>query len=131
MTFARSTRFLIMLIALSSLAVVALVGAQSSPAKTRGCKAPTSPAGLKGGYFTELRATKVSCVSARKLVKAYYNCRRKRGGIRGSCHNRTVNGLKCRESRPAKLQLDTQINARVTCTKGSKKVRHSYQQNLR
>lgn len=131
MTYACSNRLLTMLAALGLLTVIALVGAQPSSAATRGCKAPKSPAGLNGGYFTELRATNVSCRSARKLVMAYYKCRRKRGGIRGTCNNRTVNGLRCRESRPSSLQSDTQINARVTCTKGRKKVRHSYQQNLR
>lgn len=131
MTFPRSSRALTAFVVLGALAVIGLVGAQAAAAKTRGCKAPSSPAGLKGGYFTELRATNVSCKRARRLVMSYYKCRRKRGGIRGTCNNRTVNGLKCRESRPASLQLDTQINARVTCKKGRRKVRHSYQQNLR
>ena len=130
MTLARSTRFLAMLCALSVLLMAALVGAQTGAAATRGCKAPEEPAGLNGGYFTELRATNVSCTSARKLVLAYYKCRRARGGVRGTCHNRTVNGLRCKETRPADLQSETQINARVTCTSGTKRVRHSYQQNL-
>ena len=130
MTLARSTRFLAMLCALSVLLMAALVGAQTGAAATRGCKAPEEPAGLNGGYFTELRATNISCTSARKLVLAYYKCRRARGGVRGTCHNRTVNGLRCKETRPADLQSETQINARVTCTSGTKRVRHSYQQNL-
>jgi hypothetical protein len=129
MTFVR-TRSLTTLGALGLVAVLALMGAQTSAAKTRGCKAPKSPAGLNGGYFTELRATNISCRSARKLVLAYYKCRRKRGGVKGTCHRRTVNGLRCTESRPSRLQSDTQINARVTCKTGRKKVRHSYQQNL-
>lgn len=129
MTFPRS-RALTAFVVLGALAVTGLVGAQAAAAKTRGCKAPSSPAGLKGGYFTELRATNVSCKRAQKLVRSYYKCRMRKG-IRASCHNRTVNGLKCRESRPASLQIDTQINARVTCSKGRRKVRHSYQQNLR
>lgn len=130
MTLPRSTRSLAMLSALGVLSMAALVGAQPGAAATRGCKAPQEPAGLNGGYFTELRATNVSCASARKLVLAYYKCRRAHGGAKGSCNNRTVNGLKCKETRPEDLQSDTQINARVTCTKGAKKVRHSYQQNL-
>ena len=131
MTYVRSNRLVTLLAALGVFAVVALAAAQTSSAATRGCKAPKEPAGLNGGYFTELRATNVSCASARKLVIAYYKCRRKRGGVRGTCNNRTVNGLRCKESRPSRLQSDTQINARVTCTKGRKKVRQSYQQNLR
>jgi hypothetical protein len=131
MTYPRSNRLLTMLAALCVLAVTVLVAAQTSSAATRGCSAPKEPAGLNGGYFTELRATNVTCASARKLVLAYYRCRVERGGVRGTCNRRTVNGLYCRETRPSNLQSDTQINARVTCTKGTKKVRHSYQQNLR
>ena len=131
MTYPRSNRLLTLLAALCVLAVAALAAAQTSSAATRGCKAPKEPAGLNGGYFTELRATNVSCRSARRLVLAYYKCRRARGGVRGTCNNRTVNRMRCKESRPASLQSDTQINARVTCTRGSRKVRHSYQQNLR
>ena len=131
MTYPRSNPLVTMLAVLCVLAVAALAVAQTSSAATRGCSPPKEPAGLNGGYFTELRATNVSCASARKLVLAYYKCRRERGGVRGTCHNRTVNGLRCKESRPASLQSDTQINARVTCTKGTKRVRHSYQQNLR
>ena len=131
MTYPRSNPLVTMLAVLCVLAVAALAFAQTSSAATRGCSAPKEPAGLNGGYFTELRATNISCRSARKLVLAYYKCRRERGGVRGTCHNRTVNGLRCKESRPARLQSDTQINARVTCTKGTKRVRHSYQQNLR
>ncbi len=130
MTSPRSRRVVTAFAVLGSLAVIGLVGAPAGAAKTRGCKPPASPAGLKGGYFTELRATNVSCKRARRLVRSYYKCRMRKG-IRASCSGRTINGLKCRESRPANLQLDTQINARVTCRKGSRRVRHSYQQNLR
>lgn len=118
------------------MAVAGLAGAQSASAKTYGCPTPKEPAGLKGGYFTELRVSgyktkKSACRSGRSLVLSYYRCRTKRGGMKGTCNNRTVNGLKCKESRPRNLQSDTQINARVTCRKGSKRIRHSYQQNLR
>lgn len=135
MTLPRPTRFLTLLGAIGVLAVAALVGAQPSSAKTYGCKAPSPPAGLNGGYFTELRVSGYSsksagCRSGRKLVIAYYKCRRQRG-VKGSCNNKTVNGLKCKESRPASLQLETQLNARVTCRKASRSIRHSYQQNLR
>lgn len=130
-----STRLSRMLAISACVAAAGLVGAQSSHAATYGCSTPKEPAGLRGGYFTELRATgygskSSACKSARKLVLAYYKCRTARGGAKGSCSNRTVNGLKCKETRPADLQSDTQLNARVTCSKGRKKIRHSYQQNL-
>jgi hypothetical protein len=134
MTLFRPRLFTMFAVSICVLAA-GLIGAQSSVAKTFGCPNPKATAGLKGGYFTELRVTGYSsksrgCRSGKRLVAAYDRCRRERGGNKGSCNNKTVNGLKCKERRPADLQSDTQINARVTCTKGSKKVRHTYQQNL-
>jgi hypothetical protein len=110
------------------LVMAGLVGAQSSFAKTTSCSAPKYPG---SGYFTPpVKATNVTCASARKLVLAYYKCRIKAGGKKGTCTNRTVNGLKCKEYRPASGTIPTQFNARVTCTKGAKKVVHNYQQNI-
>lgn len=135
---------LIRIIAVSAcLAALGLVGAQPSSAatKTYGCgDYPTSklPDGRNGGYWTNISArgswTKKSsaCRSARSLVRAYYNCRRKKG-VRGSCHNRTVNGLKCRESNRKEVSsaMGGEIRATVTCTKGSKRIKHDYSQGLK
>jgi hypothetical protein len=128
MTLARSSRCLEMLAILTCLAVAGLAGAQSSEAATKTCSAPKYPDTARGGYFTQLRVTNVSCASGRKLALAYYKCRRKKG-VKGSCSGRRVNGMKCTEKRPASGDNGTQFNATVTCRKGSKKVVHSYQQN--
>ena len=107
-------------------------------AKTFSCgDVPVSktPAGLKGGYLTGITVTgsytkkSSACKSGNALALAYYKCRAKKG-IRATCSGKTINGLKCSESRPADSQSDDQINARVTCKKGSKKIVHNYQQNL-
>ena len=127
MTLARSSRRLTMLAILTCLAVAGLAGAQSSVAKTKACSTPKEPAGMLGGYFTQLQVNGVSCATGRKLVLAYYKCRRKKG-IKASCNGKTVNGMKCTEKRGA--EIETQYNATVTCKKGSKRVKHSYQQNL-
>jgi hypothetical protein len=117
------------------LAIAGLAGA-SSPAlaATKTCKANKTkyPNANPGGYFTSLKVTNVGCSTGAKLMVAYYKCRRKNGqGIEGRCKQSKVNGLRCSESRPSSGRVAGQeFNARVTCRSGSKKVVHTYQQNL-
>jgi len=139
MTLSKSRRFasatlLSVCVAAAGIAVVPSM----AQAKTFSCgDVPVSktPAGLKGGYLTGITVTgsyskkSSACKSGNALALAYYKCRAKKG-IRATCSGKTINGLKCSESRPADSQSDDQINARVTCKKGSKKIVHNYQQNL-
>ena len=115
------------------LAIAGLAGA-SSPALAATCKANKTkyPNANPGGYFTSLKVTRVSCSTGAKLMVAYYKCRRKNGqGVEGRCKQSTVNGLRCRESRPSSGRVAGQeFNAKVTCTSGSKKIVHTYQQRL-
>jgi hypothetical protein len=115
------------------LAIAGLAGT-SSPALAATCKAGKTkyPNANPGGYFTSLKVTRVSCSTGAKLMVAYYKCRRKNGqGVEGRCRQSKVNGLRCRESRPSSGRVAGQeFNAKVTCTSGSKKVVHTYQQNL-
>ena len=115
------------------LALAGLAGT-SSPALAATCKASKTkyPNANPGGYFTSLKVTKVSCRTGAKLMVAYYKCRRKNGqGVEGKCKQSTVNGMRCRESRPSSGRVAGQeFNAKVTCRSGSKKVVHTYQQNL-
>ncbi len=134
MTLSRSHR-LVRVAALSAcLLAVGLVGAQSSSARTYNCSPPQYPDTSRGGYFSQLRVSGYSrrsaCRSGRRLALAYYRCRVRRGGIRGNCSGRTVNRLRCRERRDPDLQSRTEINARVTCRRGSRRIVHVYQQNL-
>ena len=115
------------------LALAGLAGT-SSPALAATCKASKTkyPNANPGGYFTSLKVTKVSCRTGAKLMVAYYKCRRKNGqGVEGKCKQSKVNGMRCRESRPSSGRVAGQeFNAKVTCRSGSKKVVHTYQQNL-
>jgi hypothetical protein len=75
--------------------------------------------------------TGVSCSSGAKLMLAYYKCRRKNGqGVEGKCKASKVNGMTCTEKRPASGNNGSEFNATVTCKSGSKKIVHTYQQNL-
>jgi hypothetical protein len=133
MTLPRSARFLTMLAILTTVSLVCLAGAQSASAKTYACGVPDYPDTKLGGYFTSLSASGFSskssaCKAGKSLVLAYYKCRRAKG-IKGRCTSK-VNGYSCSESRPADSQSAEQLNAKVTCRTGSKKIVHTYQQNL-
>jgi hypothetical protein len=75
------------------------------------------------GYFTSLKVTKTTCATGRKLEVAFYHCRLKHG-LRGRCSG--VLGYRCTEKR---VSIPTEIDARVTCTRGAKRIQHTYQQN--
>lgn len=102
-------------------AVAALAGAPAAHAAT--CTPPSYPG---QGYFTSLQVTKVSCTYGKKFVKAYYTCRTKGKGVKGRC-TRKVLGYSCKEG--ARTSIPTEFNAKVTCTRGARKIVHTYQQN--
>jgi hypothetical protein len=113
-------RSVILTTALAVLAVAAFAGASAAQAAT--CSPPT----YRGsGYFTSMSARNVSCATAAKVVKSYYSCRIKKGKT-GRCTSK-VRGYSCRETRQS---IPTELNARVTCKRGSRTVVHTYQQNL-
>jgi hypothetical protein len=78
------------------------------------------------GYFTSLHVKHVSCSTGRRLAVAYYRCRTKHGRA-GKCHKARIMRFRCHETR---MSIPTEVDARVTCKKGAKRVVHSYQQNL-
>jgi hypothetical protein len=75
-------------------------------------------------YTTSLSVRRVSCASGESLVEAYYKCRVRNGGRKGRCGG--VSGYSCSEKRSNVIR--TQFDARATCTKGRKKVVHTYTQ---
>jgi hypothetical protein len=99
-------------------AVVAAVPAAASAAT---CTPPKYPG---SGYFTSLKVTKVSCATGKSVALAFHKCRVKHG-VKGRCTSR-VNGYSCRETRQS---ISTEIDGKVTCTRGSRKVSLTYQQN--
>jgi hypothetical protein len=109
-------------------AAVALVLAGSAVAAStighaaRTCSAPKYPG---SGYFTSLTVEGVGCSTGKKLALSYYRCRTKSGPA-GRCKKRVL-GYSCRETRNS---IPTEINARVRCKSGGKRVVHTYQQNL-
>ncbi len=103
------------------LAAGAPASGQPAAAIARTCTAPKYP-GL--GYFTSLTVSGTSCATGSKVAIAYYHCRT-RSGLAGTCHS-PVLGFTCHEQRNS---IPTEIEARVTCRKGSATVVHTYQQD--
>src|SRR4051812_28182057 len=87
----------------------------------RSCSTPRYPG---SGYFTSLTVRRVSCATGRKVTLAHYRCRT-RSGRAGRCHKRVL-GYTCSERRNS---IPTEIDARVTCRRGGKRVVYTYQQN--
>jgi hypothetical protein len=79
---------------------------------------------LGATYVTSVTATRISCSSALKVVKAFHKCR-KANGPAGRCVKR-VSGYACSEKREA---IATQFDARATCKKGSRTIVQQYTQN--
>jgi len=112
-------------VALGALAIAALApgAAAAEPAgrAARACSAPKYPG---EGYFTSLSVKKTTCAAGRKVTMAHYRCRT-RSGKAGRCRGK-VKGYSCKERRAS---IPTEINGRVTCTDGARRVVYSYQQN--
>jgi hypothetical protein len=105
----------------AALAGIAL--ASAGPASAKSC----TPAKYPGdGSFTSLSVRGTSCAAGRTLQRRRYTCRVRNGGADGRC-NRRVDGYSCSERR---TRISTEINGRVSCRKGSRRVTFSYQQNL-
>ncbi|MDX6682695.1 MAG: hypothetical protein QOG94_2734 [Solirubrobacteraceae bacterium] len=115
---------------LSCLALTAVAGVASGAQAslvlrtTRACTPPKYPG---AGYFTgNIRARNVTCAYAKRFVVEYYKCRVRHGGTDGRCVVR-VRRFKCSETRN---KIPTEIDARVTCIRGTQRIVHTYQQNL-
>jgi hypothetical protein len=107
---------------LAAAAVALLAGAPAARAAT--CADGRLPNG--NGYFTSLTVTKVSCKTGRRVALGYYKCRIKKGK-KARCTDKVM-GYSCRELK--RTQIPTEINARVSCARGARRVVHTYQQNL-
>ena len=71
----------------------------------------------------------VTCATGKKVIRAYQHCRKTHGGYKfGECpHSVSVLGFHCRDKRGRNA---LQTFGTATCTKGSRKVVHSWEQNI-
>lgn len=102
--------------------------AHTATATCPGANSPTYNSagyGTQGGYFNRLVVTGLSCASGKKLMHAHHKCRFHNGGVKGRCAH--VNGYSCTEKRTTSR---IEINSRVTCKNGNRKVVYYYTQNI-
>ena len=111
-------------VAAASIALFAPAAADAAPTAeaSKSCSVGDGE-GFGTTYVTSISARGVSCRTARKVVRAFHECR---PGKRGRCPR--VNGWSCSVRRFNKIP--TQYSSRVTCRKGGKVVKHTYTQWL-
>jgi hypothetical protein len=89
------------------------------------CKISGLEESLGPTYVTYLGVSGgASCKQGEKLVRAFYKCRVKHGGVAGHCNG--VEGFHCTEDRYAKIAV--QYDSHVSCTRGRERIRHDYTQ---
>ena len=103
---------------------VALLAATPASAALKSCNVTRDQRKLGPTYVTSLRVAHTSCTNGKRLVRAYYRCRKANGGIKGTCHSRVM-GYRCTEKRGG---IRTQFSAKVTCRRGTRQVQHTYTQ---
>ncbi len=113
------------LLPVALLALAALPAGTAAAARAHAAHYCSTPKYPGTGYFTSLTVSGTSCSTGDKLIVAYYHCRLHHGA-RGTCHS-TVLGYSCKEIRKS---IPTEIDAKVTCKRGSATIVHYYQQDL-
>jgi hypothetical protein len=109
----------------ATLAATLAFGASAGAHPTANAARTCAPGKYPGqGYFQRLVVSHVSCATGKRVMRAHYSCRIKHGR-KGFCPR--VLGYRCKEVRNG---ISTEYNARVTCTRGSRKVVYYYQQFL-
>jgi hypothetical protein len=94
--------------------------ASPSASAAKGCSVGDSR-GYGTTYVLKISVRGTSCRSGKRLIRAFHGCR---PGKSGRCGR--VSGYSCSESRFDRIS--TQYSSRVTCRKGGRTVKHTYQQ---
>jgi hypothetical protein len=102
-------------------AIAGAVSASPSAEASKSCSVG-SGRGYGTTYVTKLSVRHTTCARGKDVVRAFHACR---PGKAGHCHHRVL-GYRCREHRYNKIP--TQYDSNVTCTRGSKVVKHTYTQ---
>jgi hypothetical protein len=111
----------------AALVLVAVAPAGSAAAAPTTCSVRGKERKLGATYVTALTVRGVSCAAGERVVRAFQRCRRAKG-VRGRCTRRVLR-YSCTETRPSDETIPTQFTGHVTCTRGSRRVSHVYQQN--
>jgi hypothetical protein len=106
----------------AALALPSAASADQSAQAAKSCRVGDTR-GYGTTYVLGIRASGVSCRSARRLVRAFHACR---PGKSGRCPR--VSRYRCSESRFNKSSQS--YDSRVTCRRGDRTVKHTYTQFL-
>lgn len=113
-----------LLVFVAATGVAGIAGAATPATKT--CDVTAKAQQLGPSYVTSLKVRGATCATGVQLVRAYYRCRVRAGGVRGKCHSRVLRYV-CHERRQG---ISIQFDATVTCTRGtSRRIVHTYTQN--
>lgn len=116
----RSSRLVLMLAALALLAAAA-PAAGDGPTATAAKRCAVGDSRSYGTtYVRWIRAKRVGCRRARKVVRAFHKCR---PGAKGRC--KRVKRFRCRENRTVGRGS---FDSNVRCKRGRKVVKHGYTQ---
>jgi hypothetical protein len=110
----------------ASMALIAAIGSGAAASTPQATASKSCSVGNSRSYGTtyvlSISVSNTSCSSGRSVIRAFHACR---PGKAGACHRRVL-GYSCSERRFDKIR--TQYSARVTCRKGSRVVKHTYEQ---
>lgn len=118
-------RIILLAGALAALAVAPATDARPVASAAKACGIRGVQRSLGPSYVTSLSVRGTSCATGKRVVRAYYRCRVRSGGVRGRCHRRVL-GFRCSERRAG---IPIQFDATVTCRRGRARVYHAYTQN--
>ena len=106
--------------------VVSAILATPSPAGAayRSCDIRGEQESFGPSYVTSLAVRATTCARGRRVVRAFHRCRKAHGGTDGRCPSRVLR-FRCTERRGYGRG---QFSGKVTCTRGSARVRHTYTQ---
>jgi hypothetical protein len=115
-------RLLCLLALLAAAVMLAPTASAASPAATaaKGCSVGDSRS-YGTTYVLKISVSGTSCRSGKRLIRAFHECR---PGKSGRCSR--VSRHSCSESRFDRIS--TQYSSRVTCRRGDRVVKHTYQQ---
>jgi hypothetical protein len=129
----RTIRLGLVLAAIGLIAAIPATASADGPSASASRNCPLSASQQQNGfppasYVTSIRVFNTSCRKGKEVIRAYHRCRKAHGGRNGRCPNR-VQRFRCREGARQSVP-GVQYSAKVTCTRGARKIVSTYTQNV-
>jgi hypothetical protein len=132
---ARGKRLIVSL-TVAALALAALTAAGSASASdvtasasARGCGVDNHGGAYgKDMYVLDLTVRHTTCRKAKRVIRAYTDCRHQHGGLNGRCPNRVLH-YRCSEGERT-VAPHIQYTVEVGCRRGERRIRFTYTQQV-